>query len=754
MAFDDYLGAERKRIQDQQQPQAPAYMFRDDRNADLDRAQGAQTAAMGVAAKAAGPFAPAKPGSGFDSFSKDLEAGAPSAAKATGSNPFAPADTKGQVSGAISRLLSNPTGGFDQQASLARQGAVKKDQQANEDLRGAAALQFLPGTGQAFAPMQQQTDAQRLGMRDLDLQIAGQRADAEQQGLQAGVSAGLQQEGQRLSAEQAAAQLKETIRQFNETIPIQAANAKVAADIGYGNLGVAKGTLDLNTELGRGQIGLGTRAADTADARLNLDDKLGTRAADLGDKRLGLDEKLGFAGLDTQKEIAALSASTQTNIAKLNIIAAQDLKKIDAAANNASDLLKMGYTVGEDGKMQGIYDVAVIDDDGRIVGSRKGGLAEYTTNIQSHNNYLDRLHDKTMADINNSALDDRQLLSMGYTRGEDGKPRGMFEVETTDAMGNVIGTRSGGLSEYTASSEEKINRLRQAFNAAESDKDRSQIQQKIDNENNYNIAALAQTDKHFGEKMGLDWATLDAHKDEFRQTFTQRASEFAQTFGLDEKQVTAALSSNEVKSAIEIAQIGIELTKNNPEAMKAFAEKLARTMGRALGFSPEQIEKGIQSGALTVAGTTAPTGSAKEAVDAFATIVNKTGGFATPADRDAFMTSMIKYRDTAAGMDPNKISGIADSGENRALLSSASARLKARGVSDAIQGSNLRVFKVGDPLFGGRHDVWNATQKGADYGTYAMMISKGLVEADAKAALRALLGDHRAAAALALGGEG
>src|SRR3954464_14516349 len=118
MAFDDYLGAERARMA-AQNPQAPAYQFREDRNASLDRAAGADAAAAKAnpftpadgAAKT--PFTPARMSNdGFAGFQKDLEAGAPTPAKPSGNNPFAPS-AGSQVSGAISRLLSNPTGGFD-----------------------------------------------------------------------------------------------------------------------------------------------------------------------------------------------------------------------------------------------------------------------------------------------------------------------------------------------------------------------------------------------------------------------------------------------------------------------------------------------------------------------------------------------------------------------------------------------------------------------------------------------------------------
>lgn len=501
MAFDDYLGAERARMQSQTQPQAPAYMFRDDRNAALDREQKAQ-----AAAPAAGPFAPAKPGTGFDTFSKDLEAGAP-AAKAPGSNPFAPADTKGMVSGAISRLLSNPTGGFDQQTTLAREAAIKKDQQANEDLRTQAALQFLPGTGQNIAPIQQQTDAQRLAMRDFDLSAAAGHAKAEQEGLQTGAALGLQQEGQHLSAEQAARQLAESQRQFNETLPIQAAQAKAAADLGLAGLDLEK-----------------TKVANQAN-QFNTSLNFQATQADI-DRKWKTGERLS-------------SQDFTTLINK----SSQEFEAAQSALNRALQE-----------KLQG----------------------------------------------NSQAFEAAQTAAaQAFTQAM--QERSLSHEEAMAASQQVFAKtmQAAGFDHDTAM---QVAQLAQQANLAK---------QQMDLQETMHIADLAQSDRQFGQRLGLDYQQLDQQKEQFLANFNQQADQFEKEFGLKSEQVKQALASKDVEDALQRVTIGLELTKNNPDAMKPFAQQLARTMGKALGFSDAQIEAGIKDGSLTsfAGGSGSSTGS-------------------------------------------------------------------------------------------------------------------------------------------------
>jgi hypothetical protein len=552
MAYDDYLGAERARMA-AQAPQAPAYMFRDDRNAALDRQTAQTTAAMKTPAAPTGPFAPSQPGTGFDAFSKDLEAGG--TAKASGSNPFAPVDTSGAVSGAISRLLSNPTGGFDANAAIARQNAVKGNQQANEDLRTQAALEFLPGTGQAFTPVQQQTDQQTLGMRDFDAKTAADRATAEQQGLQAGAGLGLQQSGQKLSAEQAAAALAETQRQFNEHLPIEAATAKSQADIAAGNLDVSKGQLALNTQLGQGELGISK-------------------------EKLAFDKQIGLGNLSLEQQKVANQASqfaTQAAFQEFALKSGMDQHTADLAWQSNQKEIERKWTTGE-----------------------RLSSEEFTTLVnQSQQTYQ----------AAQSALD-RQLQTT-----LQGNTQAFQAAQTAAAQAFAEKMQAGTFShdEAMAASQQAFTKVMTdagfdhdtAMQTAQLAQQANLANQQMQLQETMHMADLAQSDKQFGAKLGLDYNQLAAQATEFNASLAEKSSEFAQQFGLDQKQVDAALQSADFQNSMQRIQIGMELTKNNPDAMQPFAQQLATTMGKALGLSDDQIAAGIKSGALTVGtGTT------------------------------------------------------------------------------------------------------------------------------------------------------
>jgi hypothetical protein len=549
MAFDDYLSQERDRLKTQ--PQAPAYQFRDDRNADLDRQASAQAAAAKVnpfqaAGTGSGPFAPAKSTSGgFEGFQSDLEAGAPSPARPAGNNPFAPKDTGAQVSGAISRLLANPTGGFDQSAALARQNAVKTNQVQNEDLRNQAALSFLPGTGQGFTPIQQQTDQQTLAMRDFDARTAADRANAEQQGLQTGVSAGLQQEGQRISAEQAARQLAETSRQFNETLPIQAAQARTAAELGQGNLDVSKGQLALSGELGRGNLSL------------------------------------------AQQQVANQVSQ---------FASAQDFQKYALEKGLSAEQAKLAWQSNEN-------EVGRKWTSGERLSSQEftSLINKSSQEFESAQNTLNRA---LQLDVQGNAQKFEAAQTAAAQAYDKAKTEAGMSHEEAMAASQQAFAQQMQAAGFSQEQTMQATQLAQQANIAK---------QQMDLQETMHMADLAQNDKQFGQRLGLDYTQLAQQGAQFQQNLATQSGQWAQEFGLDKQKLDAALASEEFKTSLERAQIGMELTKNNPEAMKSFAEQLARTMGKALGFSEEQIAAGIKSGALMpTAGNTTVTNTLAE----------------------------------------------------------------------------------------------------------------------------------------------
>lgn len=642
MAFDDYLGAERARL-NTQAPQAPAYQFRDDRNAALANDASVQAAgikanplggatAPGTAADASGAFAPAKtPDTGFAGFTHDLEAGAPTAAKPSGSNPFAPVDAKASVNGAISRLLQHPTGGFDQQAAIGRENAVKSNQVANQGLQQQAALQFLPGTGQSFAPAQQQTDQQLLAMRSLDATNAAGHAQAEQSGLQAGIQAGQAQQG----LENTTAAQAEAKRQFNESLALNTATSHSAADVAQGNLGVSQGQLDLSKSLGQGQLAVsqGQLALNTT---LGLGD-LSVREKSLAQTASQASDQLSFQKTALAQGFTAQEAQRAWQATQNDKDRANQTAQFYDTLGLSKEKLAFDKEIGlgnlslEQTKVANQASQFTTQEDFQKY-ALNAGLDQKTAELawQSNENEAqrkftsgERLSSEEFTTLVNKSQQDFQAsqtsLASTLQLTVQGNQQKFEAAQTAAAQAYDKAKTEAGMSheDALAASTQAFQKQMQAagftndqiMQATQLTQQGNIAKQQMDLQETMHMADLASSDKQFGAKMGLDYAQLNQQSSEFNATMAKQSDQFAQTFGLNKAQVDAALKSDAFQAAVSQAQIGMQLTANNPDAMKPFAEQMARTMGQALGLSQDQIDAGIKSGALTSATSgTAPAG--------------------------------------------------------------------------------------------------------------------------------------------------
>lgn len=718
MAFDEMLAAERQRLA-AQAPQAPAYQFRDDRNAALKNDAATTAASIKAdpfkAGGTAGPFAPAET-SGFSAFSKDLEAGAPTAAKPSGSNPFAPADTKAQVNGAISRLLQSPTKAFDQQSAIARENAVTGNQVQNEDLRTQAALSFLPGTGQGFTPLQKQSDQQMLAMRGFDQQTAAGHSQAEQAGLQAGIGAGQAQQGIDNNMKQFEADLglrtagqAENSRQFNESLALNAANSANAAALGQSDLTLREKSLSQSASQFQDQLSFqkdslakGYTEAEAARAWQSAENSaqrassekvafadLSVREKQLAQAGAQFQDQLSFqkyalAQGYTEAETARAWQSTQNQaqIASSEKIAMADLsvreKTLAQSANQFQDQLAFqkdslakGFTENE---TQRAWQAAQAEKAQTFQGDqaakdREQANAQFYESLGLSKEKL--ALDKTLG-LGNLSIAQQQVANQAsqfatedefkryalqkgldadsaklawqsneseiqrkWTSGERmsseeftslvNKSQQTFEAAQNslnrtlqlDVQGNsqkFEAAQTAAAQAYDAaktdkgmSHEDALAASTQAFQkemqaagftneqalqAAQLSQQANIAKSQMELQSVMHMADLAQSDKQFGQKMGLDYAQLDQQASQFSASLAENAAEFAKTFGLNESQVNAALKSDEFKSELEKVQIGMQLSKDNPDAAKLFAKSLASTMGKALGLSPEDIAKG------------------------------------------------------------------------------------------------------------------------------------------------------------------
>lgn len=770
-AFDDYLASERARMASQSNPlspqgagmngaqataapsapQAPAYQFRDDRNADLNRQAGVQAAAIkanpfgsqSATGGAQSPFTPSAPTSsaaGFQGFQSDLEAGAPTPARPSGNNPFAPAP-QASVSSAISRLLSNPTGSFDQTNAIARQNAVKSNQQANEDLRSQAALQFLPGSGQAFAPAQQQTDQQLLAMRDFDATAAANRTAAEQQGLQTGASLGLQDQGQKLNAQQAAAQLAETQRQFNQEFPLQAAQAASQASVAQGNLGVSQGQLALNQQLGTGNLAL-------------------------NQQQLDLQKQLGLGNLSLEQQKVANQASqftSQLDYQKYALQKGMDQHTADLAWQANQQAIQQKWQTGE-----------------------RLSSEEFTTLINTNQQTFDAAQNSLNRTLQLNMQSNAQGFQAAQTAAAQAFDKAMqesgFDQQRALQASQQVFQQEMQKAGFTQEQTMQAAQLTQQANLAK---------QQMDLQETMHMADLAQSDKQFGQKLGLDYAQLTDQKQQFMMNLQEQKTEFGKQFGmamdelgLKKEQVNQALGDDQFQQQLEKAQIGMQLAKDNPDAMAPFAKSLAETMGKALGMTDDQIHQGVlvgdaktliqnQGSAATPEAFAAQAKSQgytdaeiktvtdqwpslagsgtsnKQTVADFGNFVDKTGAFPTQDAADKFKTDVADFNNLSSSLQPDKLGGVPDEQNYRDLLTQGRAALARKNPSADMSTAFGEPHKVGDI---NTHTAIDASQRGMDYSIYARMQQSGLSEKDAQQALIKLVGNNRAASALALEG--
>lgn len=148
----------------------------------------------------------------------------------------------------------------------------------------------------------------------------------------------------------------------------------------------------------------------------------------------------------------------------------------------------------------------------------------------------------------------------------------------------------------------------------------------------------------------------------------------------------------------------------------------------------------------------APAADRKEQVENFNNIVDTKGGFATQAAKDKFKTDIVNANNVAVKLDLTNVGGVPDTAMNQMLLRDAKARLATKGVFNSDQVYKSHSVGTSNTMIGmdNSHTVWNTNRKGMDYAMFTYMVNNGLSEADAKAALAAMVGQERADIAMML----
>lgn len=274
-----------------------------------------------------------------------------------------------------------------------------------------------------------------------------------------------------------------------------------------------------------------------------------------------------------------------------------------------------------------------------------------------------------------------------------------------------------------------------------------------------------------------------ADVDQAKATLSQQASQFAQSFGLDQQKFSLLKGTQEFQNLTDMTATLTTMAGDNPDMLQFAAENFYKGMANMKNpdGSPVMDSAGISKGLLGISagawkGTAAdftaaktaeknpdgspkysaadianaagailaPGSTSKQSVDSFNSMVDSAGAFATPEEKDQFKATMLNYSKIAANLPKVDGGGVPDDDpEVGGMLNNGYQKLKAMGVDTS------RLFasqKVG--MFD-THTTWQASQPAMDYSIFIDMQNKGL-GTQAEDALMQLLGPERAKAALSL----
>lgn len=263
-------------------------------------------------------------------------------------------------------------------------------------------------------------------------------------------------------------------------------------------------------------------------------------------------------------------------------------------------------------------------------------------------------------------------------------------------------------------------------------------------------AELALKYDMFREEMGIQREDLELRQAQVAQSMNLALKEF----GLREQEFTSMMADKDVQDRLNSAAMLMEMS-DDPAVTKMAAEQVFQTFLKKGYLTEEQYQAGLKS--LTPeAPKPGETPSNAAAFRTFDQILENKGGFASDQAALDFGESMKAFAGKIKGLPMDGPLSDADrylGGTIRgADYQAAADRLKSLGLPDADLRKMVETKKIGDS-WTGTHREFNATPTFLVYTLYNSMLTDGLNEADAQEALRALVGEEKAKAALALEGR-
>lgn len=773
------------------------YYFRDDLEAEKQRkADAAAVAGPVTLAAPTAPVAPAAPAQAqtFGNLAKAAQAVKPAEEKPDyfadfrasldAQDPF-----KQQAQKAVTDTLANPTAGFDAAAKAQEDKLGREIAAEGERRRQQSVIQFGGNqTGQVDKTMNSFGNEAIMKQAELGRDIAAGRAQAGEAargnainqsvallgegrtGAAQAAGLGLQQEGQR----EQNGLTKDTLALDKEKFY---AGIGSQEKIAFAQLSQEDKALAQQAMLAGNQLEWDKQAL-----KLGLDDRAADRIwqAAEGEKQRASQEKVAFAQIGSQEKLQATAQAFEGAQAELNRslekllsndkIAAQfqlsdmdhrfqevmqekgfvqekdleamraDLQKslqargIDAAT--ATQIADQKFTEMMASKDQAFQQQMNTIKQAFITGERVS-----SQDWESALHAGDLAHEETMAKLTSTLRLGEAANAQAFQTAFQGMQNEFSEKMATagfsheEAMQSVAQNFQLQLEREGYTHEEAMQGAQLAVQVSENQMNRASQELMA-------AAQLASSDANFNAELLQKYHLTGQELDIRRQEMVAQVG----LMGLQGQQLEAAIQNDKVKSAMDIAALGMEIGNGSPEAMAPFVEQFGAALS---GYMKEQGIDISSSDFVKAMTASTPTGSvtAADGFKGFSSIIDTKSNL-TPEAADTLKNYMTSLTNAYASAKPGVMVSLSTG--RGADFDEAARRLKSLGYTDRERAALIRAEDTGDPMMGTGGKSYTGTQAFADYAAYVKLLSSGLKEADAQAAITKLLGPTRTAAAFSL----
>lgn len=260
------------------------------------------------------------------------------------------------------------------------------------------------------------------------------------------------------------------------------------------------------------------------------------------------------------------------------------------------------------------------------------------------------------------------------------------------------------------------------------------------------FAEQAQEDTQFRQELGLREEQIGLE----RARFVEEMGLAQDRLGIEREQWESLKTDQAFQREVELAMMGIQMWDGgDPAAIQPFAERLAKTMGTALGMDSERLQEAITANFNASAGA-ATEGTTRAAFSSFDQILDTKGGFVSEKAGEDLKTAIKSTASQLEAATPGKFGDIdryLGSGFQGADFDAAGRALLEQGYTKDEVLKQVASKVVGEFS---KHREYNGTPEFVTYAMYTKLKSSGLSAEDAKDALTALVGEERAQAGLSL----